>query len=73
MRREGRGTFQGPQVLKLQISSRTSVPLHKKPDTVGRNILAAIPVVFYEITDVDCVYSSNTTFIGRIESIFYIR
>jgi len=26
-----------------------------------------IPVVFYEITNVECVYSSNTTiFIGRI-------
>jgi len=26
-----------------------------------------IPVVFYEITNVQCVYSSNTTtFIGRI-------
>jgi len=32
-----------------------------------------IPVVFYKITNVDCVYSSNTTiFIGRIWSIFYI-
>jgi len=26
-----------------------------------------VPVVFYEITNVECVYSSNTTiFIGRI-------
>lgn len=40
MRREGRGTIQDPHVLKLQISSRTSVPLHTKPDRVGRNILA---------------------------------
>jgi hypothetical protein len=30
--------------------------------------------VFYEITNVECVYSSKTTiFIGRIYSIFYIR
>jgi hypothetical protein len=33
-----------------------------------------IPVEFYEITNVQRVYRSNTTiFIGRIESIFYIR
>ena len=33
-----------------------------------------IPVVFYEITNVECVYWSDTTvFIGRIYSIFYIR
>jgi len=33
-----------------------------------------IPVVFYEITNLECVYSSNTTIsIGRIESFFYIR
>jgi len=42
MRREGRGTIQDPLVLKLQISSRTSVPLQTKPDRVGRNILAAM-------------------------------
>jgi len=33
-----------------------------------------IPVVLYEITNVQCVYWSNTPiFIGRIYSIFYIR
>jgi len=33
-----------------------------------------IPVVSYEITNVQCVYWSDTTiFIGRILSIFYIR
>jgi len=33
-----------------------------------------IPVVFYEITKVQCVYWSDTAvFIGRIYSIFYIR
>jgi len=33
-----------------------------------------IPVVFCEITAVVCVYWSDTTiFVGRIESIFYIR
>jgi len=33
-----------------------------------------IPVVLYEITNVQCVYWSNTTiFIGRIYSILYIR
>ena len=38
------------------------------------NMRFVIPVVFYEITNVQCVYSSNTTiFIGRIQSIFYIR
>jgi len=41
---------------------------------MGRMIMRfAIPVVFYEITIAECVYSSNTTiFIGRIYSISYI-
>jgi len=42
MRREGRGTIQDTHMLKFQISSSTSVPLHTKPDRVGRNILAAM-------------------------------
>jgi len=42
MRTEGGGTIHELHVLKLQISSRISVPLRKKLDRVGRNILAAI-------------------------------
>jgi len=33
-----------------------------------------IRVMFYEITNVQCAYSSSITmFIGRIQSIFYVR
>jgi len=67
----GDGTDQRVQSVKFMMMMMMKYKISCLTVTLMRFV---IPIVFYEITNVQCVYWSNTTvFIGKIYSTFYIR